>query len=319
MVKRLNLFNAVMFGLFMFFIVVIVLSIFYTPPTPKPGNLVETSIPKALIVDSLGSGFTNKEGIFKMIKILYNAGFTVDVRIGAEVNVGPPLEKVKRYVRELKKEVEKQGMSDKVDVKLVSITVNFYKEILGSDYQVIVLRVHSTYTPDLSKLGWRIPKGSVVIITQERYDKTKYVMEQFILEQLLPSFTLNATGTPLGFGYFAFTENFIKAQKVELKNATIIVLGCHGLYTEGMARVFIEKGAIAYFGFDGYVTAPYADKVGAKLLEELFIKKKSIREAILDTIASVGVEPHYNSNLLVEVKSNINLDDQLWTYYFKQE
>jgi len=315
MTRRLDIFTIAIVGFFGFLLIITLLSMFYNP-TPNSGTTTGEN-PRAIIVDSLGSNFINKEGVFEMIKILYDAGFTVDVRIGAEVDVGEPVKKIKRYIKELKDLVSLREMDDRVNVEMASITVDFYKQILKSRYDVYVLRVHSTFTPDLSRFGWKIPEGSVVIITQERYEKTKYAVEQFFQEQLLPSFTLNATGMPLGFGYFALTENFIKAQDVDLEKATIIVLGCHSLYSKGMAEAFIEKGVLAYFGFDGYVSAPYADRVGVELLKNLFIEKKSIREAVLATMTRVGVEPYYKSELLVETGNNISLDDKIWTFYFR--
>ena len=316
MTRRLDIFTIAIVGFFGFLLIITLLSMFYNP-TPNSGTTTGEN-PRAIIVDSLGSNFINKEGVFEMIKILYDTGFTIDVKIGAEVNVGEPVKKIRKYVKELKDLVNLREMDDRVNVEMANITVNFYKQILKSKYQVYVLRVHSTFTPNLSRFGWKIPEGSVVIITQERYDKTKYVVEQFFQEQLLPSFTLNATGTPLGFGYFALTENFIKAQNVDLEKATIIVLGCHGLYSKGMAKAFIEKEALVYFGFDGYVSAPYADRVGAELLKNLFIEKKSIQEAISATMTRVGIEPHYKSELLVELGDNIKMDTKIWNYYFKQ-
>lgn len=316
MARRLSVFTVTIVGFFMFLLIITLLSIFYTPVSDSGTTVGEN--PRAILVDSLGSNFINKEGVFEMIKILYDAGFTIDVKIGAEVDVGEPVKKIRKYVKELKDIINQQGMNDRVNIEMANITVDFYKQILKSKYQLYVLRVHSTFTPNLSRLGWKIPEGSVVIITQERYDKTKYVVEQFFQEQLLPSFTLNTTGTPLGFGYFAFTENFIKAQDVDLGRATIIVLGCHGLYSKGMAKAFIEKGALVYFGFNGYVSAPYADKVGAELLKNLFIEKKSIRETILDITTRVGIEPYYKSELLVELGDDVKMDTKIWDYYFKK-
>ena len=316
MTRRLDIFTIAIVGFFGFLLIITLLSMFYTP-TPDSG-ITTGENPRAIIVDSLGSNFINKEGVFEMIKILYDAGFTVDVKIGAEVNVGEPVKKIRRYVKELKDLVNLREMDDRVNVEMANITVEFYKQILKSKYQVYVLRVHSTFTPDLSRLGWKISEGSVVIITQERYDKSKYVVEQFFQEQLLPSFTLNATGTPLGFGYFALTENFVKAQNIDLEKATIIVLGCHGLYSKSMAKAFIEKGALAYFGFNGYITAPHADKTGAELLKNLFIEKKNIQEAISATMTRVGIEPYYKSELLVELGDNVKMNTKIWNYYFKQ-
>mgnify|MGYP007013816606 CR=1 FL=1 len=287
-------------------VAVLVLVFLYRPGGGGGGGGVQRGA-KAVIVDSLGSGFVNPDSLYEMIECLYKAGFSVDVRVGSESEYPPPISKIKKYVRELRTRVEEAGIGDKVSVELTEITVDFYKELFKSGYHVIVLRVHSTYTPDLSAQGWTLPEGSVVIITQEKYEKTRHFVEQ-LGEQLMPSFAMNVSGIPLGYGFFAFTERFVRAQSAVFPNSTIIVLGCHGLYTRGLAQAFLDRGALAYFGFDGFVDAFYSDKVGAKLLEKLFLEKESVGDAVVEVLLEVGPDPYYGSRLEFVLRKGIDPD-----------
>ncbi|RLE64542.1 MAG: hypothetical protein DRJ38_05305 [Thermoprotei archaeon] len=83
MIRKLDIFTIVLAGFLAFLLVITILSMFYTP-TSDSGEITRKR-PRAIIVDSLGSNFINKKGIFEIIKILYNAGFIVDVKIGAEL------------------------------------------------------------------------------------------------------------------------------------------------------------------------------------------------------------------------------------------
>jgi hypothetical protein len=85
--------------------------------------------------------------------------------------------------------------------------------------------------------------------------------------------------------------------KGAFQNAIIIVMGCEGLNNTKMAEAFIQKGAKAYIGWKGSVTASYTDAVITCLLQNLLTQKRTIKQAIERAIEETEPDPIHN-NLL---------------------
>ena len=166
------------------------------------------------------------------------------------------------------------------------------KKLTMRNYKIIIFRVHSTYTE--IKLNY-LPKGTVVIITGERYVKSKYVMEQ-LMEYLIPSSIIPELG--IVYGYFAITPRFITSLPGKFNGTIVIAMGCNTLHTISMAKAFISKGAAVYIGWDNYVTPVHMDKALYLLLQYLLKDRMTVATAVAKVNKVLGPDPYYNAKLV---------------------
>jgi hypothetical protein len=76
-------------------------------------------------------------------------------------------------------------------------------------------------------------------------------------------------------------------------------MGCDGMRYEGPALDFISKGAKAFVGWDGPISAEHTDAATENLLRHLVIDDMTIQQAVASTMREVGPDPTYESSLLV--------------------
>jgi hypothetical protein len=175
------------------------------------------------------------------------------------------------------------------------VTVNFYRNLPSSGTSIIVLRVHSAIM--------RTEAGTISILglfTSERYsdDAAKKYREDVLNDRLVKAFFTEGEEE-----YFGIVPKFVEeSMKGDFKNTIIIMMGCEGLgyealkYTE-MAEAFIKKGAKVYIGWDGIISLDHTDRATIRLLQSLILHKRTIDEAVTETMGIVGKDPTYNSTL----------------------
>jgi len=207
----------------------------------------ESSQPKAAIVDQLSLTYPNQTFIQTVTNALKQAGYTVDYYPGEKV------------------------------------TVEFYRNLPTYEYQIIILRVHSTTG------GYPI----VGLFTSEIYSRQKYIYEQLTdqLCRLCYSYTDREV-------YFGILPSFVElSMKGEFQNTIIVMMGCEGLNNTKMAEAFIRKGAKVYISWNQWVTASHTDTATTRLLQRLLIEKQTIKQAVENTMKDVGPDPTYKSQL----------------------
>jgi hypothetical protein len=171
------------------------------------------------------------------------------------------------------------------------VTVEFYKNLPTHGYGLIILRVHSSAAELQGKEFVEAPVG---IFTSESYSQTKYVYEQLTDQLFIASNTM-----PQPPYYFAIVPKFVtSSMKNTFQNTIIIMMGCEGLNNTKMAEAFIQKGAKAYIGWKGAVSASHTDKATIRLLQHLITEKQTTNQAIDNTMKEVGPDPSYKSVLL---------------------
>jgi len=149
------------------------------------------------------------------------------------------------------------------------VSVGFYKSLPTGGYRIIVIITHST-------------SGS--IYTDERYKKSKYVYEQLTGQLLEVTYDYQS--------YFAITSSFVEnSMNGRFKNSTIMMMGCSGLMTTDMAEAFVERGARAYIAWRQSVLTDYTDKATVLLLEHLITERKTIEQAVTETMEEMGPYP----------------------------
>jgi len=222
---------------------------YYLNPSPNQNINSDQAINlqsqlKAAIVDHLSLTAPNQTFIQKATDILENAGYTVDYYKGERVTVG------------------------------------FYRDLPTHDYDILILRVHST-----ARYGQ--------LFTSEPYSSTKYVLEQLANRVLRVSFHGTA---PF---YFGVSPPFVEfSMNGNFQNTTILMMGCSGLKTTYMAEAFVRRGAKVYISWTGDVLASHTDQATTHLLQLFLIEKQTIKQAVTETREEVGPDPAYESLLM---------------------
>ena len=166
------------------------------------------------------------------------------------------------------------------------VTVNTYRRMFNEKYKIIVLRVHSAPGD-----GIIVPKDAIVFFTAESTTVKKYFAEQ------LMGFVVKARTLTRGESFYAITPSFIRNAPGKLKDTVVIVLSCYGTLGGITVREFLDKGAMAYIGWDGEVSPEYMDKAGLFLIENLVKHHLSIEEAVRKTMEEIGPDPFFGSYL----------------------
>jgi hypothetical protein len=171
------------------------------------------------------------------------------------------------------------------------VTVEFYRNLPTHGYGLIILRAHSS-AAELE--GEEFVETPVGIFTSESYSQTKYVYEQLTDQLLMASYAM-----PQPPYYFGIVPKFVtSSMKNTFQNTIIIMMGCEGLNNTKMAEAFIQKGAKAYIGWKGSVSASHTDTATTRLLQHLITDKQTTNQAIDNTMKEVGPDPSYKSLLI---------------------
>jgi hypothetical protein len=167
------------------------------------------------------------------------------------------------------------------------VTLNLYGNLPTQGYKVIIFRAHSgllQLTEDET--------GPTYLFTGEPYTITKNVWEQ--LEDSISPGRVTSESSPV----FAISPEFVERDmKSDFGNTVIIMMGCATTYKSDMAEAFIDKGASAYIGWSASVTLGHVDEATTVLLNNLFVKKLSLQDAVTATMSEVGFDPEYKAHL----------------------
>ncbi len=167
------------------------------------------------------------------------------------------------------------------------ITVNFYRELPGYGYDLIIFRAHSGL---LGREGETIEK--TCLFTDEPYSQTRYVTWQLTEQLAMARIDEHYPWV------FAIGSKFVtQSMGGEFDNTVIIMMGCSCLYLDDLATAFIDNGASTYLGWDASVGLDYVDKATPIIITNLCARQMTIKEAVDETMAEVGTDPDYNACL----------------------
>ena len=193
-----------------------------------------------------------------------------------------------QFIEETKALLEENGY----DVDYVGgedVTVDFYRTLPERDYDLVLLRVHSTAI---------ISRGeedvtSVSLFTGQPYSRDLYYEEQL---QGRVGFAQYSEGTPKLFG---ITSDFVRnSMKGKFKDTVVLMMGCQGFINDKGAEAFAEKGARTFIGWDGLVSAQHTDQATQDLLRHIVAEKVGPEEAVSRTMADIGPDPDFGSRLV---------------------
>lgn len=145
------------------------------------------------------------------------------------------------------------------------VTVDFLKRLEGG-FSLVILRVHSALSEG----------GELFLFTAESYSSDKYVEEQ--------SFRLvkKAYATESSQLVFAVNWGFVKRLMAGKFNGSLVVaMGCESTCDSLMIHeVIVGQGAVGYVGWNGSVLLSHSDEATSCLVEDLYVSKSSLREAV---------------------------------------
>lgn len=186
-----------------------------------------------------------------------------------------------RFVQNVASTVDKQGYGfDYFPPN--TVTVDFFAALPSRGYSMIIFRTHGTAD---------VVSGPSTIVTSENYSESSHVVDQLL--NRLTDVHVN------GQRYFALTPAFISEVVCGRFSGTLILaMFCSGGQLTFLAKSFIDKGASAFIGWNGPVTASHTDLVFETLLASL-TDGISVTESVQSATANLGADPIYGSQLLV--------------------
>ncbi len=213
----------------------------------------------AAIVDQLSLTQANPTFVERATDTLEQAGYAVDYYVGEEV------------------------------------TVEFYRNLPTHGYELIILRVHSTLLVEVdTTTGSATPTEYVGLFTSEPYTRTRYPDE---IRARRLSAVFYYEGAPK---YFGTGSGFVESSmKGKFDDTLIIMMGCEGLRAQRTARALLDRGARAFVGWSGPVSAAHTDAATERLLRHLLIDGLTIEQAVARTMAEVGPDPSYGAELRI--------------------
>jgi hypothetical protein len=170
------------------------------------------------------------------------------------------------------------------------VTVDFYRKLPSGGYDFIVLRTHST--AEISRGDEDVK--SVSLFTNEPYTRDRYYEEQ-VAGRI--GFAQYNDG---GEQYFGVTADFVRESMVgRLNGATVVMMGCQGLLNDLAAQAFYDIGAGDFISWDGLVSGEHTDAATEELIRNITVNGLPSDEAVTRTMAKVGPDPTYGSQLIL--------------------
>jgi hypothetical protein len=243
--------------------------------------------PAAIIVDQLQHTHPNPDFVEEATAILDGAGFSVAYVPGDQV------------------------------------TVDFFRTLPQRQDDLVILRVHSALRQEVDS-----PSDDVSLFTGEYVD-----LRNFELVDVSPavatavtearrrgvepeSGVMNASvfdGVVLGHIGPVFYEPgeqelpkfgirptfFEEAAHGDFDGSTVLVMGCDGLRSDGMAKALIGRGASNVVGWTDAVSAEHTDAATIALLRALYEDARPLSESVDEVMATLGEDPHYGARLRV--------------------
>lgn len=161
------------------------------------------------------------------------------------------------------------------------VTVDFLETFAGG-YKAVILRMHSALSFN----------KELYLFTAEPFSSGKYSQEQYF------RFVKEAYATESSQPVFAVNWGFVRRLMPGKFNGTlVVVMGCDGACDPFISQEFIDQGAVGYAGWSGPVLLSHSDKATLHLIEDLYVGKQSLKEAVNDTNNKIGRDPASGSIL----------------------
>jgi len=172
------------------------------------------------------------------------------------------------------------------------VTVDFYRTLPSHGYKILILRVHSALRQSNGELT-----APLSFFTSEPYSVDKYQYDQMQPNRL--DIAMYHEG---GEQYFGILYGFVAhSMQGRFQDTVIIMMGCNGLdryaRSQTMVQTLIGKGAKVYIGWDEAINVQHTDSATARLLHNLLVENRTIKDAVNKTMQEVGPDPYFESKL----------------------
>jgi hypothetical protein len=169
------------------------------------------------------------------------------------------------------------------------VTVETYRSLPEQDYDLLILRVHSTA---------EVSRGEDDVTAVSLFTGQPYSRELYYDEQLEGRIGF-AQYTEESEKLFGITSRFVReSMRGKFDDTLVLMMGCQGFINDEGAEAFSARGARAFIGWDGLVSASHTDQATQTLLRYLVVQDKEPADAIALTMADVGPDPDYKSQLV---------------------
>jgi hypothetical protein len=186
------------------------------------------------------------------------------------------------------------------------VTVDFYRELPAQGYDVVILRSHSAAVRE-RPIEVAVPDGDgatsqgvyaepdVTLFTNEPFGNGAH--DRDVRSGQLGFATYGPT-TSDGERFFGIAPAFIgEGTRGRFRGAAVILMGCGGLSSTGMAEAFVSKGADEFVSWDAPVTAEHTDRATTSFLRHWLVDGKAVAEAVEHSMSDVGPDPTFGARL----------------------
>jgi len=162
-----------------------------------------------------------------------------------------------------------------------AVNVDFYTRLAQGDYGIIIVRAHS---------AMRVDSSTVDFFTSEAYSSSKYGSYQQDGRVTVGSYSWRP-----GEYFFAVSPELIRNLDGTFPKSIVVAMGCDGLNSSAleMADAFINKGALAFTGWNGLVGPDHTDNETLKFLDNFLVENKTLSKSVRST----ALDPDYLSVL----------------------
>ncbi len=165
------------------------------------------------------------------------------------------------------------------------VTVDFYETLPRKNYDIIILRVHST-------IGIVSDNPVFLLFTSEPYNQEKYQYRQLTDKVGHVKMSENSKS------YFGIFPDFVKYEmKGTFDNSIILMMGCGGTMYPDMYHSFFKRGAFAYIGWNDRVDIKHTDSATLCILQHVLVENETLEQATNIANNEIGPDPTYHSTL----------------------
>jgi len=162
------------------------------------------------------------------------------------------------------------------------ITVEFYKKLPSMNYNFILIRTHGGEgNPD--------EEYPTRLFTGEKYVTEKYTVDQLsgqvgygfpFYDEDLTQFQESSENL-YDHAYFTIGSKLVKEGMVgTFPNSIIIIGGCQSARSHDLVEALIQRGADQVLGWESTIGVIDNDKAMTLLLEDIFVNKVTLRDAV---------------------------------------
>jgi hypothetical protein len=169
------------------------------------------------------------------------------------------------------------------------VNLDLYRRLPSAGYGLIIFRAHSGLLGNGAKTDQK-----TCLFTNQPYSRTADLGDQ-LLDRVVKA-AVDECPPLFGIGA-AFVGGSMHGR---FNRTLIIMMGCSSLEKDDLARAFLDKGALAYCGWNAEVKLSFDEDVTLKLLDVL-AQQNSLETAVRTVMQDRGPDPQTGAELKYRV------------------